>query len=71
MCGSASGPLFDMQTVVSYPIVFTHDEEPFELKFEVKPNSLPAHAGWLPYTTEEGWLEYLKSHPLPDNRVID
>lgn len=64
--------VIDMQTVAALPINFDDAGcKDFELKFKVKDNDLLAHQGWFDFTTESGWLEYLKTHPLPKNRVID
>ena len=62
----------DMQTIATLPVYFNNsDQVEFTLKFKIKDNDIIAHHGWFDFTTESGWLEYLKEHPLPGNRVID
>ena len=64
--------VIDMQTIATLPVYFNNsDQVEFTLKFKIKDNDIIAHHGWFDFTTESGWLEYLKEHPLPENRVID
>ena len=64
--------VIDMQTVAALPVSFDQSDcAAFELKFKVKDTDVIAHRGWFDFTTESGWREYLKTHPLPGNRVTE
>lgn len=64
--------VFDMQTVAVLPVSFDKSDcVEFKLEFKVKDTDVIAHRGWFDFTTESGWREYLKSHPLPGNRVTE
>lgn len=65
--------VIDMQTVISLPIRFSSDRETFELEFEKLDTCMVARPGWLEYSTEAEWLEYVEKHrsQYPANRVIE
>ena len=67
--------VIDMHSVIRLPIEFKSNSEMFELCFEKMDTDFVSRPGWLPYSTEEEWLEYVRDKKgvyanLPGNRVI-
>ena len=65
--------VIDMQTVISLPIRFSSDREAFELEFRKLDTDMVARPGWLEYSTEAQWLDFIEKHrsEYPANRVIE
>jgi hypothetical protein len=62
----------DTQTVIRWPLQFTSDRQPFELRFEELGAQFVTRRGWLAYATEEEWLKYVAHHRSPgDTRLVE
>ena len=74
-CINVMKEVIDMHSVMRLPLEFRSDSEMFELRFEVMDTDGVSRPGWLPFSTEEEWLEYVRNKKgvyadLPENRVI-
>jgi hypothetical protein len=64
--------ILDMNVIIRKEIYLASDTESFELRFEHLQTPHVARPGWLPYSTEREWLDYLgQNRRLDDPRVID
>ena len=64
--------VLDMNVVIRRPVHFTTGREAFELRFRPLETPYVSRKGWLPYTTEQEWLEYAERHRSPgDPRVFE
>ena len=62
----------DMNVVIRRPFHFASEREAFELRFKPRGTPYVSRKGWLPYTTEQEWLEYAERHRSPgDPRVFE
>jgi hypothetical protein len=61
-----------MNVIIRKRIDFSRQAEPFLLRFEPVGTPYVSRPGWLPFATEEEWLDYVGKHREPDDtRVID
>ncbi len=64
--------VLDMNVVIRKPVHFASEREAFELRFKPRGTPYVSRKGWLPYTTEQEWLEYAERHRSPgDPRVFE
>jgi len=64
--------ILDMNVVIRKPIYTTGDQDTFELRFERLGTKYVSRPGWLPFSTEKEWLDYLGQKGRDgDPRVID
>ena len=73
---NAMKEVIDMHSVMRLPIKFKSNCEKFELCFEKMDTDCVSRPGWLPYSTEKEWLEYVRDKKavyanVPENRVIE
>lgn len=64
--------VLDMNVIIRKEIHLATDNENFDLHFEPLVTKYVSRPGWLPFSTEEEWLDYIKeTHGSDDPRVID
>ena len=64
--------VLDMNVVIRRPVHFTTEREAFELRFRPRGSPYVSRKGWLPYSTEQEWLEYAERNRQPgDTRVFE
>jgi hypothetical protein len=61
-----------MNVVVRKQLAFETDRVEFTFRFEPVGTHYVSRPGWLPYTTDAEWLEYVEKHRRPDDtRVVE
>jgi hypothetical protein len=64
--------VLDMNVVIRKDIHLDEDDAPLDLRFEPLNTNYVSRPGWLPFTTEEEWLDHLEKNRDPgETRVLD